>query len=230
MKRIVKVGIPLSFKKNTFGVSKNYIDFIQRVFGEACCIRPLSYLGEIDLNLDIIILPGGADVIYSRYSDRPDIYAGKPDLFMEAFDTNCLPEYVARVPIFGICRGMQTLNVALGGTLSQHMYHETNPADDGYKIMHKVVFEKDINLGGKSLIRDVIKKKSAMINVNSRHHQCVDKVGDGFKVIARHPDDHTPEAIFNKEFKIAAVQWHPEDVEDHTSFQVVKFLIDSIMA
>lgn len=203
---------------NSFGVTIPYVEFMQNVLG-AEEIRILTPDAPEYTDLDLLILPGGADVNPSRYGEVPSFYTDKPDPIKEYFDTHVLPRYVNRgTPIFGICRGAQTLAVHFGGKLIQDMYHETNSSEDPNKGVHQL---------------RVIDKPAAKVKVNSRHHQSImlSSLNDlDVKVLATHEKvHHHVEAIRVQGYKIAAVQFHPEDLYDSTGVQYALGLINSIV-
>lgn len=208
---MIKIGIPLwKIGDNSFGSTINYINFASR-FGN---VIPLMYDEPARNDLNLLLLPGGLDINPLRYNEKPGFYTSKSDLYKEYFDEMVLPDYINQgTPIFGICRGLQTLGVTFNGKLVQHMYHETNSDDDGYKSMHKV-----------EIIQHLPKlniNKNTIFDVNSRHHQVIreNTMDKNMVVIGRYHGkkyQNTIEAIAHKELAIAAVQWHPED--NYSSF------------
>ena len=111
------------------------------------------------------------------------------------------------MPIFGICGGMQLINVIYGGNLIQHipenksfLEHEVKPYN---KIAHKVIIKNE------TILFDIIQKQK--IGVNSSHHQAVDKLGKNL-IASAHTEDGIIEAIENPHYEnfMLGVQWHPE--------------------
>jgi putative glutamine amidotransferase len=202
---------------NSFGITLGYLNFIQE--GLVCGdLLILSNSSPIYKGIDLLILPGGADINPARYGDPPGYYTDKPDIHKEYFDVHILPKYIAReVPIFGICRGLQSIAVHFGGKLIQDIdHHENNPAEDPYKGVHEIVTAG----------------QNRKIKVNSRHHQAVYKhslEGTPIEVLATHRTQlHHIEAIRIKGQKIAAVQYHPEDLAENSGVQYAYELIKSI--
>jgi len=170
---------------------------------------------------DGIIFQGGSDVTESLYTQNS--VKEKDVLFRDYFELALVTIALERkVPIFGVCRGLQLINIALGGTLHSHL-HE----DAWHKHIHlnegEVVEENLQNIRG--VHHPVHLEKGGVlhtlfghteIEVNSIHHQGIDKLADTLQVEARSPD-HLIEAVSNKEKGILAVQWHPEyDFADPT--------------
>src|SRR5690242_8856273 len=158
--------------------------------------------------LDGICLSGGPDLDPAAYGARdrhPELGPTEPAL--DAFELALAGAALDRgLPVLAICRGAQALNVACGGTLHQHIpgHRQTAPATEP---THEVQVVK-----GSRLHRIT---RSAKLAVNSFHHQAVDKVGEGLRVVAR-ATDGTVEAIEGAGF-LLGVQWHAETMSAHRS-------------
>ena len=121
MKEKITIGIPgWKLGDNSFGATVHYLDYISR-FGNPKILFPQDDNEELDL----LLLPGGPDVSPSSYGRNPGFYTGNPDVFRQHFFDNNLKKYIDKgTPVFGICLGMQMLNVFFNGTLTQDMkYH-----------------------------------------------------------------------------------------------------------
>ena len=162
---------------------------------------------------DALLLGGGVDVDPRRYGkDRLDNGTVEVDADRDAIDF-CLLEEARRtgVPVFGICRGLQVVNVALGGTLVQDI-----PSERPSTVVHQRTREEKTKLDhrvaitpGTELSRIAGAKDAA---VNSRHHQAIEDVAPGLTVSAVAPDG-VPEAVEAAgEPWLVAVQWHPENL------------------
>ncbi|MEO7015617.1 MAG: gamma-glutamyl-gamma-aminobutyrate hydrolase family protein [Leifsonia sp.] len=112
-----------------------------------------------------------------------------------------------QTPVLGICRGLQIINVALGGTLVQHLGDESAHKNDGVPI-HEIMSTHPVHLAPGSLVSGLL--ESATVDVQSAHHQAVDVVGAGLVVTGRAPDGHV-EALEHVSAPVVGVQWHPED-------------------
>jgi putative glutamine amidotransferase len=158
--------------------------------------RALERLGTFDG----LLVPGGGDLDPALYTDEPRHEASDdPDAVQDAADIAVMRAAVAAaVPTLAICRGMQVLNVALGGTLTQHL------DDDGMHrdAIHRVELEP-----GSRLARVM---GAHAVDVSSYHHQSVDRLAPGLRVVGRAADGCI-EALEHVEAPVLAVQWHPED-------------------
>lgn len=217
MKR--KIGLPFwRISDNSFGSTISYVMYLS-LFGE---VIPLMPQHSIRTDLDLLVLPGGADIDPSTYGEAPEWYTGKPDLIKEYFDKVHLPEYIAaRVPILGICRGHQAICTHFGGKLIQDMHHETNKAEDPYAVVHQIKFEDS----AERLKIEVPNNK--LLGVNSRHHQIVSRkyIGEGLIPIASHQFDNSIEMVCHETLPIVGIQWHPEDVWDKDSRAFTTFIL-----
>ena len=167
--------------------------------------------------LDGLILTGGDDVGPARYGEaaHPKTVEAEParDEFEIALVNGARAQ---QLPLFAICRGIQVLNVACGGTLVQDIPAQINgalnhsltvPPNSPYSLAHEVWVEKDSILS--KLMGDRLTAYTC--EVNSRHHQAVKDVAKGFRVAATAPDG-VIEAIEDPAARFClGVQWHPEN-------------------
>jgi len=166
-------------------------------------------VGDYANALDGLILQGGADIHPSLYGETPLPVLGPVDIVRDAFELELVHAFAAAgKPIFGICRGLQLINVAFGGTLFQDLQHQgaathahTTEAYDGH--VHDLLFEPNSWLA--TLYPDISAPR-----VNSIHHQGIKTLGDNLRVEAR-SGDGVIEAVrgMGGSF-ILGVQWHPE--------------------
>lgn len=157
--------------------------------------------------IDGIVLPGGSDIAPARYGQRPagdrvvvTDFGGQDDADARAI---AAAESLG-VPALLICRGMQLWNVERGGTLHQHWEGDGAHAQRTGHLgeVHRVAVEPGSALAG------IVGGEP--VEVSSYHHQAVDRVGDGLRVVARALDGCV-EALEDPAADIVAVQWHPED-------------------
>jgi putative glutamine amidotransferase len=193
---------------------RSYVDAVQREGGIALMLPPDESLAEDpDDLLDVVdglILAGGADIDPGTYGAprHPETRHTVPE--RDGFELALARRALERdIPLLGVCRGMQLMNVAAGGTLLQHLpeshgHHEhrrTPGTFDGA--------DHDVRLADGSL---VARAAGEIVHpTKSHHHQGVDRIGEGFEVTGWSAIDDLPEAFEAPERRFAlGVQWHPE--------------------
>jgi putative glutamine amidotransferase len=192
----------------------SYITAIQRAGGMAMMIAPDRQLEqEPDEILDLIdglILAGGNDIDPSFYgaARHPETNETVPD--RDRIEIALTRRGVERdLPVLGICRGMQLVNVAFGGTLLQHLpdevghgRHRLNPGSfDGS--------DHEVRLKPGSLAAQAAGEE--LHNTKSHHHQGIDELGQGLEITGHSVLDDLPEALEAPERRfVLGVQWHPE--------------------
>ena len=194
-------------------VPAGYLGAVQRAGGLAVLLPPDPEATRdpdpvLDL-LDGLILAGGVDVDPATYGASALPTTDPPNTERDAFELALARRALERdLPLLGICRGMQVMNVAAGGTLHQHVDNPIHRRTLGQFVDHEVRLE-DGSLAARAAGETVHPSKS-------HHHQAVDALGEGFVVTGRSPEDDLPEAIEDPERRYAlGVQWHPE--ADETS-------------
>jgi putative glutamine amidotransferase len=160
---------------------------------------------------DAVVIMGGEDISPSFYGGAAD-YVGRSTHYRSADEGQIalVRRAVAEgTPLLGICRGEQIINVALGGTLHQHLEEGELHRNAGVPIT-QVLTDHAVTLAPGSRLADAL--GAGTVTVRSAHHQAVDRVGDGLVVVATAPDGGI-EAIEHVSAPITGVQWHPEDVQ-----------------
>jgi putative glutamine amidotransferase len=204
----------------------NYIHAIQQAGGLALMLPPDERLAEdpseaLDL-IDGLILAGGADIDPASYGAAPDPHTIGTVPARDRFEISLAKGAIERdLPLLGICRGMQLLNVALGGTLLQHL-PDTLGHGDHRKVSGSFDgADHDVTLEHGSLAQRAAGE--TLHGTKSHHHQGVECLGAGLLVSGTSALDGLPEAIElpDKRF-VLGVQWHPE--ADETS-RVVAALV-----
>jgi putative glutamine amidotransferase len=156
--------------------------------------------------LDGLVLSGGADLDPSLYGQEPIENLQEPENDRDEWEMELFRAARERdLPILAICRGLQLVNVAFGGTLVQHVELEDGSGHpqwnvDGHTFTHEVHVIPD------TLAATLM---PSIWSVNSLHHQIVETVGDGLTVSATAPDG-VVEALETPDGDLLAVQWHPE--------------------
>jgi putative glutamine amidotransferase len=183
---------------------------------------PLNGRSEEAVNLiegcDAVLLPGSkADVDPAKYHVPLDPHTNPADSPRDVADELLLQHaYRTQKPIFGICYGLQILNVHRRGTLLQHIDSPINhEAGRKVPVAHEVAIEADSKLAaivGTGVGALGPEESSIVIPVNSSHHQSADAAGDGLRVVAHCPNDGIIEALegTSPDHFVLAVQWHPE--------------------
>src|SRR5690554_6337180 len=147
---------------------------------------------------DAFLITGGTDVDPVHFNETNDGLSKNIDSRLDLIDQEMVSYAVkSKKPLLGICRGLQTINVFLGGSLYQDIGN-LNPEHNSVKENHKVLVTKHPLFDWKSPIM-----------VNSYHHQAIKDVAPNLEVIGRH-EDGTVEMVIHKLLPIFAVQWHPE--------------------
>lgn len=198
------------------GTSKNYIRAIEEFGGIPRTLYPGVPVSEF-ADIDGLLLTGGGD-IHPEYFDQP--YHPSLKYVNEARDELeiplCREKIEADLPVFGICRGIQVMSVAMHGNLYQDVPSQfqdplTHPAKGpGEDSQHEIEIEPGTRLN------TIIGK--SMDAVNSAHHQAVDEKGKGFIVTAR-SEDSVVEAMENPSKKfVLGVQYHPERMIETPEF------------
>lgn len=194
----------------------DYVESVKRAGGEpvevmAGAEQPAHLLARVDA----LLLTGGADVDPQLYGETPHTTFESAEAGRDAFEIELSRAAVkSGMPVLAVCRGMQVLNVAMGGTLIQDIPSEVTGAlehavpQPRFHIAHEVWVSKGSRLA--TLLADHM-EDGETCHVNSRHHQSVKDVAKGFDITATSPDGvveamEKPGATF-----CVAVQWHPEN-------------------
>ncbi len=215
---MIRIGVPAQNHDDKFGVNVNYLEFISQ-FGHPIVILPCKPEEFTKLySIDALLLPGGADIDSRKYSLVPAFANYAPNIYLEHFDNHILPLLVGNIPIFGICRGLQSLNVFFGGTLQNLIWHPYSNSET--HEAHKIVV---YNNGMRP--HDFNDKKTPKVGVNSFHHQAIDIIAKNFQIEAESEYGGVIEAISDYKKKIFAVQWHPERLLDTYSIKAFKSIL-----
>lgn len=195
----------------------NYVKAVQRAGGLAVII-PIDdakeqTAQEILSRIDGLMLLGGVDVHPSNYGEEPHPTTTDSIIQRDQFELALLHEAIrADKPTLAICRGMQLLNIAFGGTLTQHLPDQLGHNEHRRHLGTFENIDHDVKpIAGSTLVEIT---GSQPFSVKSHHHQGISKLGNGLKATAKATSDDLIEAIElpAKNF-VLGVQWHPEAEE-----------------
>ena len=209
-----KIGIPVVNRDGSHDFA-NYVNTLEEFGGEVVLlIRDEKSIEEQIDDIQGLLLPGGGDIDPDYYHEEMDPRTKYVNINRDELEFDLYEKAIEKdIPVFGICRGIQVMNVATGGSLHQHIDSHSKRGD-GTDSEHTIKIE----LEQENLIGRVIEME--MDGVNSAHHQSVKKLGDGFVVTALCTIDDTVEAIEDpsKRF-VVGVQYHPERMTTSGEFK-----------
>ena len=154
--------------------------------------------------VDGLLLPGGWDVDPSFYGEGRDDKLQETDIELDKTELSLFRQAREReIPVLGICRGQQVINVAMGGSLVQHLEgHEVRSLGRNH-LAHTIEVDPSSELGQAA--------GEHKVRVNSLHHQAIKRLGEGLQQTAR-GEDGTVEGVESDDGLIVAVQCHPEEL------------------
>ena len=226
------IGITMTTNNGQYCINEAYVKSIIQAGGVPVNI-PFGVESDVERlleGIDGLLLTGGVDVHPHFFDEEPHIKIGH--IMLERDEVELVLTEAAlkkTMPIFGICRGIQLLNVALGGTL----YQDINSQYEQTPILHQQNARRReashyIEIIKGSLLHEIVGKEK--IAVNSFHHQALKKVPELFKITAK-SSDGIIEAIEMKDYPYCVgVQWHPEEmaiVDDEHAKNLFKSFIDA---
>ncbi len=226
-------------ENDLYTVDPQYLDSVEAA-GAHTVVFPNSFdpdtAAERMRPFDGLVLTGGSDVDPALYGAEPDGAVGWNRAGDES-DRALLHAALAQgKPVLAICRGLQLANVALGGTLHQHIsdrsehHRSRQTVDDESPEAHLAAADEHlarrhpVALTPGSLIAKLY--DAATIDANSLHHQSADRIGRGLAVTGTTPDGIV-EAIEHESGLLLAVQWHPERITDEGHHVLFEWLVDS---
>ena len=152
--------------------------------------------------VDALIITGGADVDPVHYNAPADPRLGATDPVRDAADLAITRAAVeSNVPTLATCRGIQVLNVVMGGSLVQHV-------DEHMRIDMYNEDVHDVEIDPASRLASIL--GTSALGVNSMHHQVIDRLGDGVRAVAHNHDGHIEAIELETASAVLGVQWHPE--------------------
>jgi putative glutamine amidotransferase len=206
------IGITASWneEKESVVLSHTYVDAVSAAGGIPFLIPvvPDDVAEEALSKVDGILFPGGADVDPQKYGERPHQKLGSVNPRLDSLELHLAQRALERgLPVLGVCRGCQLVNIAAGGTLVQDI-----PSQIGGAMKHRQQAPRwygthEVILEDGSMVAEIFGTRR--LTVNSYHHQSVRTPGDGLTVSGRALDG-VVEVIEGGKGFILLVQWHPE--------------------
>lgn len=191
------------WKQDAAVIPATYVDCVAEAGGLPLLLPPIddtSVAAQIVAELDGLVVSGGPDVDPARYDEEPHAFTDEPRVQRDAWELALLAAALDRdIPVLGVCRGAQLLNVLYGGSLVQHI--------EDHKAGIAVFQKTEVSLDHDALPGSVL---GWNVTVSCYHHQAIGRLGEGLAVTGRAPDG-TIEAVVapGKTFAVG-VQWHPE--------------------
>ncbi len=178
-------------------------------------VLPPLAAGHADRALDAVsglVLTGGEDVAPRLYGEAPHPALGAVNEARDAWEVALVAAARARgLPTLAICRGIQVLNVALGGGLVQDIPSQCPSALPHAPRNGRATRVHDVHVAPGTRLADAVGAR--VLQVNSSHHQAIGRVADGVRVTARAPDDIVEAAEWEADdWWAVGVQWHPEEL------------------
>jgi gamma-glutamyl-gamma-aminobutyrate hydrolase PuuD len=221
------VGITAYGERARYGVWDNesvllprtYPDVVVAAGGVPVLLPPFPESAAAVDRLDAVVLAGGPDVGPDRYGAEPHPRTGAPRPDRDAAELAVLHRALERgIPVLGVCRGAQVLNVGLGGTLVQHVPDVVG--HDGHNPSPGVFGTVEVALEPGTRVSAAL---GSVATVRCHHHQALDRLADGLVVTGR-ADDGLVEAVeLEGDRWVVGVQWHPE--EDATDVRLMAALV-----
>lgn len=225
-----RIGITTYLERAAYGVwdqesavlPRSYVDSVVAAGGVPLLVPPVGdAYGSVMAGLDGLVLSGGSDIDPAHYGQEPHEKTVVTRPHRDRFELGLLSAALdAGMPVLGVCRGIELINVAFGGTLTQHLpdvvghrAHQPAPARYG---------SSRISLAGGSVLARCL---GTEIKVHCYHHQAIGSLAEGLVAVGW-ADDGTIEAVEapDRNF-LLGVQWHPE--EDETDYRLFLALVEA---
>ncbi len=222
---VIGITIYGTDRRRRFSLPVDYVTAVRKSCGIPVLLPPVET--EIETLLDIlhgIVFTGGGDLDPAFYQGQHHPAIAEVDRERDRFEL-ALAEKVleSSMPVLGICRGMQLLNVASGGTLIEDI-----PTRVGSQVVHREGDEGDarhpVEIEPKSRLAEIL--GSEPLDTLSKHHQAVDRVAGVWQITARAPDGVIEAMEHRTHPWMIAVQWHPEmTIRNNRHFRLFEALV-----
>jgi putative glutamine amidotransferase len=238
VKPVIGIGAYPRTVETAFGptllhtASRHYVQAVERA-GGAPVVLPVTESEDEDVAsvlrvLDGVVLTGGGDIQPSMYGEPPDNSTHGVNAERDAFEVALFQQAVAaELPVLAICRGMQLMNVAMGGSLVQDVFSATGQFHDEDKRAHELVHGIKVEPG--SCLAETL--GVVQLGVNSVHHQGIGRLATDLRAVAW-AEDGSIEGVELPGARFAlGVQWHPEMLDDQPEQQgLFRALVDQARA
>jgi gamma-glutamyl-gamma-aminobutyrate hydrolase PuuD len=224
------IGITSYLERATFGIwqadcallTQDYVDSVVRAGGVPVLLPPIGDgATELAARLDALILSGGPDVTPSRYGEEQQSRTEATRPGRDTYEFALLAAALAAdLPVLAICRGVQVLNAALGGSLHQHL--PDHVGHDGHRPRPGEFGTTSVTLTRGSRVADAL---GASASVRCHHHQAIDAVAPDLAVTAVAADGTVEAAEHRARAFVVGVQWHPE--QNPTDDRLVTALVQA---
>jgi putative glutamine amidotransferase len=197
----------------------DYAEQVTAAGGIPVLLPPLPGVAAAADRLDGLLLTGGGDIDPGRYGAQPHPRTSRVSGPRDAAELELLDAATQeRLPVLGVCRGMQLVNVARGGTLCQHL-----PDDAGHALAPGMFGSHPVRVAAGTRLAGILGANGDGVDVPTAHHQAVDRLGDGL-VASAWAEDGVVEAVeagAGGDPFLLAVQWHPEAGTDPRVIQAL---------
>ncbi len=209
------IGVTTDIDGEQLKVNRDYCEAVDKAGGLPVLLPPIDDTEAYAATINGLIISGGADIDPSYYGEEilPAVKLGSRKRC--DFEFSLLRTVLShQKPVFGICYGMQLINVFFGGTLYQDIDAQVSVAINHGKDYHKIVIAENRLLG------------NGAFSVSSSHHQAIKALGKGLSAVA-YSEDSLIEALTKEDYNfLIGVQWHPErSLEDELSMTLLKSFV-----
>ncbi len=217
MSPIIGITSVHDWKEGRVRQNETYIRAVEKAGGTPVLLPPMMNMNIIDQYLGVIdglLVAGGPDIAPIYFNEEPIKEMENISPAMDFFEVNLIRRALKKgVPILGICRGLQVLNVVMGGTLYQDIHKQTDSTMQHNQMAPRDYATHNATVERGSMLYELL---GDVIRVNSYHHQAIKDVAKGLKVVARASDGIIEAVEGEGDNFVMGVQWHPEGMWQST--------------